>query len=248
MLWHGSEPIAGAAAAVARLIAEGHEVLFATNNSWSTIGRQEQKLAALGIDAGGRVISSASAAASLLKPGAKVFVLGGPGIVEEAEIRGAHCVPVAPVASGPATLDAVIVGLDFDLSYDRLRMAVTAVRNGARFIATNHDPTFPTEHGLLAGGGSIVAAVATASETEPLFAGKPYRPMADLAVARLGADGLMIGDRPDTDGRFADRMGYRFGLVLSGVTDAAAAAMLGQAPDVVAADVADLLAGQLGWS
>ncbi len=248
MLWHGSEPIAGAAAAVARLIAEGHEVLFATNNSWSTIGRQEQKLAALGIDAGGRVISSASAAASLLKPGAKVFALGGPGIVEEAEIRGAHCVPVAPVASGPATLDAVIVGLDFDLSYDRLRMAVTAVRNGARFIATNHDPTFPTEHGLLAGGGSIVAAVATASETEPLFAGKPHRPMADLAVARLGADGLMIGDRPDTDGRFADRMGYRFGLVLSGVTDAAAAAMLGQAPDVVAADVADLLAGQLGWS
>ena len=81
--------------------------------------------------------------------------------------------PVADRGAGPPTLDAVIVGLDFDLSYDRLRMAVTAVRNGARFIGTNHDPTYPTEHGLWAGGGSIVAAVHVASETEPAFAGKP---------------------------------------------------------------------------
>lgn len=241
VLWHGSEPIRGAPEAVARLIGSGHDVLFATNNSWAPLARQEDKLAGLGVDATGRVVSSATAAASLVESGTSVFVLGGPGVAEAVRARGAETVAVAPVEDGPPQVDAVIAGLDFDLTYDRLRMAVTAVRNGARFIGTNHDPTFPSEHGLLAGGGSIVAAVATGAETPPVFAGKPHQPMADLAVSRLGAGGLMIGDRPDTDGLFARRMGYRFGLVLSGVTSAQEAAELDPQPDLIAADVPALL-------
>ena len=201
-----------------RLIAAGHPVLFATNNSSAPLGEQEARLERLGIEARGRVISSATAAGSLVEPGDRVFVLGGPGIVEAIEARGATSVAVGPVEQRAAEVDVVVVGLDFQLSYERLRMAVVAVRNGARFIATNHDPTFPSEHGLLPGGGSIVAAVATASETEPVYAGKPNTPMAQLALSRLGSGGLMIGDRNDTDGLFARRTGYRFGLVLSGVT------------------------------
>lgn len=246
VLWHGSEPIDGAPEAVARLIGVGHEVLFATNNSWAPLARQERKLAGLGIEATGRVVSSATAAASLVRSGARVFVLGGPGIAEAVRARGAEVVGVAPVEDGPPRVDEVIAGLDFDLTYDRLRMAVTAVRNGARFIGTNHDPTFPTQHGLLAGGGSIVAAVAAGAETSPILAGKPHQPMADLVVGRLGSEGLMIGDRPDTDGLFAERMGYRFGLVLSGVTTAAEAADLDPPPDLIAADVAELLDLEFG--
>ncbi len=246
VLWHGTQPIPAACEAVSRLIDAGHGVLFATNNSASTVAQQEAKLGRFGIDASGRVLSSAMAAASLIADGERVFVLGGRGIHEAVVARGGTCVPVTPGDAGPPELDAVIVGLDWDLSYDRLRMAVTAIRNGARFIGTNHDPTYPTEHGLWAGGGSIVAAVRTAVEAEPVYAGKPHRPMADLAIARLGSEGLMIGDRDDTDGDFARAAGYRFGMVLSGVTTAAEAAMLDPAPDVIATDAAELLSQEVG--
>jgi 4-nitrophenyl phosphatase len=246
VLWHGTRAIPGACEAVQRLLAVGHPVLFATNNSAATVATQEAKLGSFGIDATGRVVSSAMAAASLVEPGEQVFVLGGAGIIEAVEARGATCVPVANRRAGPPKLDAVIVGLDFDLSYDRLRMAVTAIRNGARFIGTNHDPTYPTEHGLWAGGGSIVAAVRTATESDPTFAGKPHQPMADLAIERLGPDALMIGDRNDTDGDFARTAGFRFAIVLSGVTSEPEAKALDPAPDMIAADAAEVLARELG--
>ncbi|NNE94573.1 MAG: HAD family hydrolase, partial [Acidimicrobiales bacterium] len=148
VLWHGSEPIRRSCAAVVRLMDAGQEVLFATNNSSATVAVQESKLARFGIDASGRILSSAMAAASLVESGERVFVLGGDGIVEALEARGAVTVPVAAAEEPPPSVDAVIVGLDFDLSYDRFRMAMVSIRNGARFIATNHDPTYPTEHGL----------------------------------------------------------------------------------------------------
>ena len=228
------------------MIDAGHDVLFATNNSAATIAQQEAKLARFGIDASERILSSAMAAASLVSEGERIFVMGGAGIIEAVEARGGICVPIMAGDAGPPELDAVVVGLDWDLSYDRLRMAVTAIRNGARFIGTNHDPTYPTEHGLWAGGGSIVAAVQTAVEAEPVYAGKPHRPMADLAIERLGTDALMIGDRDDTDGDFARTAGYRFGMVLSGVTSAEEAAALDPAPDVIAADAAEMLAMEVG--
>ncbi len=246
VLWHGTEPIPRACEAVARLIAADYPVLFATNNSSATVATQEAKLDRFGIDATGRVLSSAIAAASLISAGDRVFVLGGAGINEAVEARRGECVAVTAPDAGPPELDSVIVGLDFDLSYDRLRMAVTAIRNGARFIGTNHDPTYPTEHGLWAGGGSIVAAVRTAAETDPIFAGKPHQPMADLAVALLGPNALMIGDRNDTDGDFARKAGFRFAMVLSGVTSANEAELLDPAPDIIAIDVAEVLASEVG--
>ena len=246
VLWHGTVPIPRACESVAGLIDAGHPVLFATNNSAATVATQEAKLGRFGIDATGRILSSAMAAASLIEPGDRVFVLGGAGIEEAVEARGAMCVRIADDGVGPPALDAVIVGLDFDLSYDRLRAAVMAVRNGARFIGTNHDPTYPTEHGLWPGGGSIVAAVRTASETEPIFAGKPHHPMAALARSRIGSDALMVGDRNDTDGDFARQAGFRFALVLSGVTSAAEADVLDPGPDVIASDVSELLAIEVG--
>ncbi len=246
MLWHGSQPIPGAATAVNSLLGAGHSVLFATNNSSATVGQQEAKLGRFGVEASGMILSSAMAAGSLIGQGEQVFVLGGQGIVDAVTERGGVCVPVSDPALGPPQLDAVIVGIDFTLTYERLAMAVRAIRNGARFIATNHDPTFPTEHGLSVGGGAIVAAVRTAAETEPIIAGKPHQPMADLAIAMLGSEGLMIGDRDDTDGAFARTAGYRFGMVLSGVTSAEEAAALEPAPDVIAADVAELLFREMG--
>jgi glycerol 3-phosphatase-2 len=122
------------------------------------------------------------------------------------------------VEDGPA--DAVVVGITTDFNYDVLGRAMKAIRGGARFLATNDDATFPDADGLLPGNGALVAAVATASGAAPEIAGKPHAPIADFVRTSIGSDGVMVGDRPETDGLFAESLGYDFALVLSGVVNA----------------------------
>lgn len=211
VIWLADQPIPGAAEAVARLRASGERALFVTNNSSVPLGEQEAKLARFGIPAAGDVVTSAMAGATLVEPGERVLVCGGPGIVEAVAARGAE-----PVRDGDA--DVVMVGFHRDFDYERLRVASGAVRRGARLVATNDDATYPTPEGPIPGGGAIVAAVAYASGTTPVVAGKPHVPMADLVRALAGPSGTVVGDRPDTDGRFAKTLGWPFALVLTGVT------------------------------
>lgn len=237
VVWTGSDAIAGSAQAVEQLRTGGHDYLFVTNNSFSTVAQQEQKLQSFGIESTGRVVSSAMAAATLVNPGERVYVLGGGGVEEAVEARGALVAPAEP-------FDAVVVGLDWSLSYERLIVAVQAVLNGARFIATNTDRTYPTEAGFYPGAGAIVAAVEAATEVSPTIAGKPNDVFAKLVRDLVGDDGIMVGDRPETDGEFASALGYRFGLVLSGVTQKCDLPVE-PTPDFVAADLAELVRIQL---
>ncbi|MDX2378842.1 MAG: HAD-IIA family hydrolase [Acidimicrobiia bacterium] len=222
VVWLGRQPIPGAVEAIASIRATGRRVLFVTNNSLATEQVLVDALAAIGVPAAGDVVSSAMAAARLLSEGSAVLVTGAQGIVEAVEGRG--CIAIPNDGSVPTDcVDAVLVGLHFDFDYARLGRASAAVRAGARYIATNDDATFPTATGLDPGGGSIVAAVTTAAGVEPVIAGKPHRPMADLITEMLGtADSdpmglLMVGDRPSTDGRFAATLGCPFALVRTGV-------------------------------
>jgi glycerol-1-phosphatase len=235
VVWLADQPLPGAAAAVARLRERGERVLFATNNSAALLGDQEAKLERLGIPAGGDVISSAVAAAQLVEPGERALVCGGPGIVEALTARGA-----VPVRDGDA--DAVLVGFHRDFDYERLRIATRAVRGGARLIATNDDATYPTPDGPIPGGGALAAAVAYASGVRAQVAGKPHAAMADLVRAVGGDDGTVVGDRPETDGAFARALGYRFALVLTGVT-AAGDLPVEPTPDLVAESLATLVDG-----
>jgi ribonucleotide monophosphatase NagD (HAD superfamily) len=98
-----------------------------------------------------------------------------------------------------------------------LTRAADAVRAGARFVATNLDPTFPVAGGLLPGAGALAAAVATAAGRRPEVAGKPEPPMVRLVHERYGTRGVVVGDRPSTDGALASALGWPFALVLSGV-------------------------------
>ncbi len=246
VVWLAEEPIPGAAEAVARLRAAGERVLFVTNNSSVLLADQEAKLARMGIPATGDVLTSAQAAASLVGPGERVQVCAGPGVIEALEQRGAELAAAggaegAPGGSDEGAVDAVVVGWHRSFDYDALARAATAVRRGARLIATNDDPTYPTPQGPIPGGGAILAAVATAAGVEPIVAGKPYGPMAALvrAAAGGGAPGMVVGDRPSTDGALARAIGWRFGLVLSGVTGEADLPVE-PAPDLVAADLAAL--------
>ena len=211
VIWLADHAIAGSADAIARLRASGRRVLFVTNNSAVPVGAVVAKLEGFGIAAQGEVLTSAMAAARLMEPGQKAVVLGGPGVVEALKARG-----VEPLREGRA--DAVVVGFHRDFDYERMKVASDTIRGGAMLIGTNDDVTYPTPDGPIPGGGAILAAVATGSEVLPVVAGKPHPAMAALVREVVGeVPLLMVGDRPDTDGLFAVRLGCDFGLVLSGI-------------------------------
>lgn len=214
VVWRGDEAIPGASAAVAVLRDRGQRVAFVTNSALRTRAQVAEKLIRHGIpDAADDVFTAAMAAARLIEPGERVVACGADGLTDELNRRGAIVVD-----EGPA--DAVVVGLRLDFDYGLLNTAMRAVRAGARLIATNDDPTYPHDDGLLPGNGALVAAVERASGVSAIVAGKPHPPMADLVLSQLGPGrrGVVVGDRPETDGLFARALGFEYALVLSGVT------------------------------
>ncbi|MGH9040951.1 MAG: HAD-IIA family hydrolase [Acidimicrobiia bacterium] len=215
VVWLGGIELPGAAGAVADLRVAGLRVGFLTNNSSLTVADYGERLGRIGIPAGPEdVLTSAMAAAVLardLAPGAKVLACAGPGVVEALEAHGYEVVPEGPC-------EAVVVGWHRDFDFSRLARASAAIRAGARFMATNLDPTYPGPDGLLPGNGSLVAAVATASGRTPEVAGKPEPPTVALVRQRFGDRGVMVGDRPSTDGALATALGWPFALVVSAAT------------------------------
>lgn len=220
VVWLGDTPIVGGARAVALLREVGERVVFLTNNSNPVVADHIAKLARMGIECPhADLATSAQAAATLLEPGGRALVLGGPGIVEAFAGRDVRSVDAGdPEADDVEGFDAVVVGFDRRFDFDRLARATRAVLAGATLVATNDDATYPTPAGLLPGGGSLVAAVAYASGRAATVAGKPYDPVVRLIGERVGAVDMVVGDRPSTDGGLARRLGARFGLVLTGVT------------------------------
>ena len=236
------QPIAGSVYAIESLRNAGHRVLFVTNNSYSVVADQEKALAKIGIDAHNDVVTSSQAAGALLRSGERVLLGGGPGAVEAIKNAGAilagrsddHILGDSDAQQinieidqefekqFDQEIDVVMVGFHATFDYRGLTRLSNAVRNGARLIATNDDATYPTPHGLIPGGGSILAAVAAASGVEPVIAGKPHKPMADLVRQVLGvndlSDAWMVGDRPSTDGLFAQTVGCKFAQVLTGIS------------------------------
>jgi len=191
-------------------------VAFLTNNSSQTVAGYVGDLERAGIPADpGDVLSSALAAARLLAQdlpaGARVLACSGPGVVEALGSEGFE-----PVEEWPC--EAVVVGWHRTFDYDRLARASAAVRNGARFVATNTDATYPGTEGLLPGNGALVAAVATAGGRRPEVAGKPEAPTVAMVRERLGDRGVVVGDRPSTDGALAEALGWPFALVVSEAT------------------------------
>ncbi len=240
VVWLVDKPIPGSPEAVGRLRATGRRVWFLTNNSNPTLATLTAKLTGMGIPAAPEdVFSSAATAASLLAPGSTALVCAGDGVREALAARG-----VREVAAGDGAVpDAVVVGLTMAFDYDQLKAASVAIRRGARFVATNDDATYPTPDGPIPGSGSLVAAVRTASGKEPEIAGKPYAPTVERIRREAGEEELLVvGDRPDTDGLLAERLGARFALVLTGVT-ARGDLPVSPKPDVVAEDLAEVVAG-----
>jgi 4-nitrophenyl phosphatase len=219
VVWRGEQPIAGAAGGIERLRAAGLRVAFLTNNSSGRVADNLERLAASGVTAdASELVTSGQAAVAMLgrevPSGARVLACAGAGVREALRAGGFE-----PVDAPPAV--AVVVGWHREFDFDRLRVAADVARSGARFVATNLDPTYPGTTGLLPGAGSLVAAVATASGRTPEVAGKPEPAMAAFVRARYANPVVMIGDRPSTDGAFADVLGVPFAMVLSGIAGSA---------------------------
>jgi 4-nitrophenyl phosphatase len=240
VVWLAGNPIPGSPEAVERLHQAGEVVAFVTNNSGPTLADYVAMLgrAGIGVDAS-ELVTSAQAAAALLSKGARAAAVGGPGVVEALQARD---VEVVPATADP---EAVVVGRSLTLDFDSLAAAATAIRRGARFIATNVDATFPTPTGLEPGAGALVAYLEVGSGKKAEVAGKPCLPAGDLLRHRFGAPGIVVGDRPDTDGSFAALLGAPFALVLTGVTSADQVPA-SPAPAIVAADLAAVVEARLG--
>jgi 4-nitrophenyl phosphatase len=245
VIWLANDPIPGAAEAVRRLRDGGERVVFITNNSYPARADHLAKLERMGMATDdGDLITSASSAATLVEPGERVLVLGGPGLFEALEARGAE--PMEPGGiRGEGGYAVVVVGFDLKFDFARLAAAASALRGGARLVASNDDATFPTSSGLLPGAGSFVAAVSRAGGVDPVVAGKPFPPLVDLVRRTVGAVDVVVGDRPSTDGELAERLGARFALVLTGVTPRRHGPVT-PSPALEADDLASLVSEVLG--
>ena len=216
VLYRGSSPVPGSDEALRRLHEEGLRVIYVTNNSTRSPEASAQKIEQLtGVTVDPTdICTSAMAAASVLDPeDDPVLVVGEDGIVEALEARGFN------TTSDQSDAASVVVGLFRGLTYETIGTAADAVRNGARFIATNRDNTYPTANGIKPGSGAIVAAIAAVAGVEPEVCGKPHAPMRSLIHEKGIADAWVIGDRVDTDIALAsDEPDWRSILVLTGVT------------------------------
>jgi HAD superfamily hydrolase (TIGR01450 family) len=210
-VWTGEVLVPGAGAVLALLRSRGLGVSFLTNNSRARAQTLRPKLERLGVQATthdvltpleilGEVITEHCGAS-------RVLAIGDPELAQAVLDGGHELVPVERFRE--ATV--VVVGNDFEFTYERLTAAARAVAGGARFMTPNIDPRLPLEGGdFLPGCGAIVEAVATAAGVRPLVVGKPEPPLFELALKRMGVtegEAVMVGDSVDSDIRGARRVG-----------------------------------------
>jgi glycerol-1-phosphatase len=217
--YRGSQVLPGVTDRIDRLREVGIALRFVTNNSTRTPEAVVAHLAGFGISAhADEVVTSSQATADLLAPGTRCLLIGMDGLREALTARGC----VVEVEASEA--EAVVVGMDTTLTWDKLCAATTAIDRGARFLGTNADVSFPVAEGLWPGNGAILSALTAATGVEPEVGGKPFPPLFELAAKDLGPGPLlMVGDRLDTDIVGAQQLGWDTLLVLSGVTDREAA-------------------------
>lgn len=246
VIYRGNAPVPQAADALQEAARRGMRLAFVTNNALRPPEAVAEKLTGFDVPAtADDVVTSAQAAARLLAEhlpeGSRVLVAGGEGLRRAVRERG--FVPVDGADDDPA---AVVQGYDPELDYDRLSEAALAIRSGALWVASNLDSTVPAERGLLPGAGSFVALLRTATDREPLVAGKPERTLHEESIRRTSARRpLVVGDRLDTDIEGAVRADTPSLLVLTGVVAPpdALRAPRGRRPSFLGADLRALLSG-----
>jgi 4-nitrophenyl phosphatase len=218
VLYRGREPVPGAGAFLAHLSAEGAPFVLTTNNSTLTPEQYVAKLGAMDVKVTpDHILTSGQATALYLSqtapPKARIYAIGEDGLLEALEEQGFH--------PTDRDIEYVVVGMDRQLTWHKLRVAALAIRAGATFVGTNPDTTLPTEDGLVPGNGASLAALEVATGIAPMIIGKPQPTLLELAMERMGVtrEGTaIIGDRLETDILGGKNAGLTTVLVLSGIT------------------------------
>ena len=217
VLVHEEQAIPGADAFLARLRELGLPFLVLTNNSIYTRRDLAARLHASGLDVPEEAIwTSALATAGFLadqRPGGSAYVIGEAGLTTALHQAGYTLTERAP--------DYVVLGETRTYSFERITSAIRLIGEGARFIATNPDPTGPSAQGPLPATGSVAALISRATGVEPYFVGKPNPLMMRSALNAIDAHSettAMIGDRMDTDIVAGIEAGLETILVLTGVS------------------------------
>jgi 4-nitrophenyl phosphatase len=244
-LFRGPVPLPGLLRFFTFLQSHGIPFVVVSNNATKTTAEYQKRLADQGIQIQvGRILTAAAATASYLGDelgaGASLYVIGEPALKEV--LRQAGFVLVDD-ASQPA--DAVVVGGDSTLTYEKLKHAALLLQRGARFVGTNPDLLCPTDEGLVPEAGATLAALQAATSISPTVIGKPARPLFDLAVQKLGSrrvETAILGDRLETDIVGGQEAGLKTVLVTSGIDDEHTMRQKGIEPDLVVSGLDMLVA------
>lgn len=243
VLWQGDRILDSVVETLDMLRSYGKRLIFVTNNSRKSRKAYVNKFAKFGIVVDEEeVFGSSYSAAVYLKdvikfpPGRKVLIVGESGMEEELSNAGIEFVggtdpALRKIDVSDEDLDklkydpsigAVLCGLDFHITYLKIANALVQLQNeDTIFLATNLDPTFPTNGQLLPGAGTIVSTLRYSSGREPIALGKPSVEIMDCIKAKFQFNpkrACMVGDRLDTDMLFGAQGGLGTLLVLSGVS------------------------------
>ena len=221
VIYRGKKLLPGAKEIITSLRQRGDEISFLSNNSTLSRSGYQEKLTKMGIKVERKELFPSSYLAALYfsqdkkRKKSKVFVIGEAGLMEElkdAEIQ---------ITSLLEEIDSVLVGMDRNFTFAKLKLAYQAIVRGANFLATNTDLTYPVERGTVPGAGSIVKAIEASTAKNPLVLGKPNPFGIKTLLKKKGcslAESILIGDRLETDILAGKRAGVTTVLVLSGIT------------------------------
>ncbi len=255
VLWRGDEPIGNLPRIFDRIRQRGLKVVFATNNGTHTQEQYVARLAGFGVQMETwQVVTSALAVAELMDKALtpsplpvgegsgvrEVFAIGEAGVMEALRAKGFEALPVERADKA----QAVVMGIDRQITFEKMAAATLLVRRGLPFYATNPDKTFPTPRGEIPGAGAWISVVVTATGIGPIYAGKPAPYLLELARERLDTSNeetLVVGDRLETDIAGGQAAGMPVALVLSGVSTREQAEAWRPRVDVIVKDLGELV-------
>lgn len=240
VLVQGKRMIPGADLFIESLKKNGCKFLVLTNNSIYTQVDLAHRLQNTGLNIeANQIFTSAMATAAFMKAqkeSGNAFVIGESGLNVAIHSIGYILTDEKP--------DFVVLGETFDYNFRQVTKAVRLIMDGAAFIATNPDPTGPSESGITPACGAMAALIEKASGRSPFYCGKPSPYMMRSALNYLGVHSestIMIGDRMDTDIVAGIQSGMDTILVLSGVTSLKQIEEYPYRPSQVVKSVADLI-------
>lgn len=191
------------------------EYCFLTNNSTIGPGAYYHKLKRLGLNLSMRNVGTSAEATCLmlntLGIGPEIYILGTRKF--RAFMQGRGFIHTYENAK------ALLIGFDKELTYRKLTEATRLVLRGLPVYASHPDPVCP---GPFPDAGMLIEYFKAAKPGTIIqgIAGKPHKWLVNLLMDRFHVtpdEMVMVGDRVNTDMRFAEAFGMRSMLALNGV-------------------------------